>query len=241
MKEALLLFAGLGVANCAFAQQSITFSTESYPPFSYRDSDGSYKGIGVEQVAIIMRDVGPPYTLEIMPWARAITLAETREWHCVFAAARTPERETRFKWVVPLYIDRSILVRHAGSNVHAGTLDEARQFTLGTHREDYTAQILKSLGFPKIDLSADIDTTLRKLLGDRIDMMPMSESVYDKLKTDGNPIEKVIVLTEQQLGIACNRNIPDDIIARMQSNLTKMIADGTQRAVEKKYGINRSQ
>ncbi len=240
MRSVLLLSAGLAVAGCAQAEQAITFTTESYPPFTYKTADGSFSGIAIEQITVIMRDVGHSYSIEIMPWARAITLAETQAWHCAFAAARTPERERQFKWVVPLFVDRSILVRHAANPVQAKTLDEARQFTVGTHRGDYTEQILKQLGFGTIDLSADVDTTLRKLLGDRVDLMPMSEAVYNKLKADGTPIEKVIVLAEQQLGIACNLAMPDDVIERLRTNLRTMIDDGTQAAIERRYGINRS-
>ncbi|MBW6423008.1 transporter substrate-binding domain-containing protein [Rhizobium sp. XQZ8] len=241
MKIALLLFASLGFAQSAMAEEPIVFTTESYPPFSYQEPGGNYRGVGIDQVDIVMKEAGAPYTLEIMPWARAITLAETQSRHCVFAAARTAEREARFKWVVPLFIDRNILVRHAGSPVTASTIEEAKRFTVGTHREDYTEGVLRSLGFPKIDLSADVDTTLRKLLGDRIDMMPMSEGVYDKLKSDGTPIEKVMLFSEQHLGIACNRDVPDALIAKMQAGLDRLIRDGVQAAILKRYGINEPQ
>ncbi|MCQ1850876.1 substrate-binding periplasmic protein [Neorhizobium galegae] len=241
MKIAVPLLASLSLAAGADAQQPVAFSTESYPPFSYQEPGGNYRGVGIDQVEIIMRDAGTPYTLEIMPWARAIAVAETQSMHCVFAAARTPEREPRFKWVVPLFIDRSILVRHAGSKVAAATLDEAKQYTTGTHRADYTEGLLKSFGFPKIDLSADVDTTLRKLLQDRIDMMPMSEGVYQKLKADGTPIEKVMLFSEQHLGIACNLDVPDELIVRMQAALDRLIKDGVQNAILKRYGIDELQ
>lgn len=240
MKRILLFSASLGAASCANGQESISLATESYPPFSYRDADGSYKGAGIDQVEAIMSSAGLTYTIEIMPWARAITLAETSNWHCAFAAARTPEREDRFQWIVPLYIDRSILVRRAGSPVQASTIEEAKRFTVGTHREDYTEQALKAFGFTSIDLSADIDTTLRKLLGGRIDMMTMSQGAFEKLKTEGTAIEKVMDFAQQQLGIACNKNIPQPVVSRMQSELDRLIATGTQKSIENRYGIKPS-
>jgi len=241
MKIALFVLASFSFASGAIAEEPIVFTTESYPPFSYQEPSGTYRGVGIDQVDIIMKETGTPYTLEIMPWARAITLAETQTMHCVFAAARIPEREARFKWVVPLFIDRNILVRHAGSKISASTIDEAKQFTVGTHREDYTEGLLRSFGFPKIDLSADVDTTLRKLLGDRIDMMPMSEGVYDKLKSEGTPVEKVMLFSEQHLGIACNKGVPDALITKMQASLNHLIKDGVQSAILKRYGINEPQ
>jgi polar amino acid transport system substrate-binding protein len=242
----LLAAAGLGLACPALAEPPhaappIALTTESYPPFSYREPDGTYRGVGIDQVGIIMRDADLPFTIEMMPWARAIALAETQPRHCVFAAARTPDREPRFKWVVPLFLDVNILVRHAASAANPATMDEAKQFTIGTHREDYTENVLKRLAFPKIDLSADLDATLRKLLGQRIDMMPMSEGVYAKLKTEGMPIERVMAFSQQQLGMACNKDIPDSEISRMQAGLDALIRQGGQKAILSRYGINTPQ
>lgn len=241
MKGIAFLAGSFALASSAFAQQSVAFTTESYPPFSYREPGGTYRGVGVDQIAIIMNEAGLPYTIEMMPWARALTLAQTRPRHCVFAAARTPEREPQFKWVAPLLLDVNILVRHAAYAVHATTLDEAKQFTIGTHREDYTESLLKSLGFPTIDLSADVDATLRKLLSNRIDMMPMSEGVYLKLKAEGVAIERVMTFSEQQLGIACNKDITDAEIDKMQARLDVLIKDGGQKAILKSYGIHTPQ
>jgi polar amino acid transport system substrate-binding protein len=241
MKGFAILAACFGTASCALAQQPIQFTTESYPPFSYRDADGTYRGAGIDQIAIIMREVGIPYTVEMMPWARALILAETQPRHCVFAAARTPDREPRFKWVVPLFLDLSILVRHTASAVNAQTIDEAKRFTVGTHRADYTEALLEDLGFPNIDLSTDMDATLRKLLGNRIDMMPMSIGVYAKLKAEGAAIEKLIPISEQQLGIACNKDVPDADIVNMQAALDALISDGSQKTILSRYGINSPQ
>ena len=238
MKTALLLLASFSFASGTAAQNPIVLMTESYPPFSYQEPGGKYRGAGIDQIEIIMQEAQVPYTLEILPWARAITMAETQASHCVFAAARTAEREAHFKWVVPLFIDRNILVRHGSSKVSAATMDEAKQYTVGTHRADYTEGLLRSFDFQKIDLSSDFDTTLRKLLDDRIEMMPMSEGAYEKLRSAGTAIEKVIVFSEQHLGIACNRATPDGLIAVMQANLDKLIKDGIQTAILNRYGIN---
>jgi len=72
-------------------------------------------------------------------------------------------------------------------------------------------------------------------------MMPMSEGVYQKLKADGTPIEKVVLFSEQHLGIACNLDVPDELIARMQAGLDRLIKDGVQNAILNRYGINEAQ
>lgn len=92
----------------------------------------------------MLEDTGTSYEVAVMPWARAIALASTQAMHCVFAAARTPEREKQFKWVTPIHIDRNILVARRKANVEASSLDEARKYRVGTQRGDYTEALLQS-------------------------------------------------------------------------------------------------
>lgn len=238
MRAAIFLIGAIGLGSPAAAQQAVTFTTESYPPFSYRDTDGAYRGATVEQVETAMRAAGISFTLEIMPWARAIALAEMQPMHCVFAAARTTEREPRFKWITPLSVDRTFLVRNTLSNVSAHSIEEARQYMIGTHRSDFTEEILRWLDFPVVDLSTDFAVTLNKLMEQRIDMMPISESVYETLKSEGRPLEKVIQLTRQEFGIACNRTMPDQVVKAMQNGLDSVINDGQQDTIRAKYGLH---
>jgi polar amino acid transport system substrate-binding protein len=241
MKKTIRLVGALAtvltLTSPASAQHALNMTTESYPPLTYRDKDGIYRGAGVEQVEAIMRNAGIPFTMEIMPWARAIALAETQPMHCVFSTARTAEREPKFKWISPINVSRNFLVRNAQSSVRATTMEEAKRYAIGTHRADYTESILRERGFPTIDLSADFEFTLNKLLELRIDMMPMSESAFEKLRAEGKPIEKVILFAEQPLGIACNKNVPDQTIERMQDALDALILNKQQDEILLRYGM----
>lgn len=214
----------------------MAFTTEDYAPFNYREGK-EIKGATVEQVEKVMAAIGVDYTLEVMPWARAYGLARTAPMTCVFATAHNSARDPLFKWIEPLLIDRNILITRKGSGVTAANLDEAKKYTIGTQREDYTETILKDKGFTKLDVASDFNATLRKLLNGRIDMMPISELYFDKLKAD-QPVEMVTVLSAQPMGIACEKSFPDDLRAKMQAALDKLIADGDQKQIYLKYGMN---
>lgn len=234
MKRLALLLL-LGTAPAASAE-TVHFTTEEYPPYNFREGN-EYRGLGYEQVVALMKEAGIDYTIEMMPWARAIALAESEPLYCVFTTAHIAERNTRFKWVEPLAIDRNVMVAREGSGIKAVTIAEAREYVVGTQRNDYTQQLLERNGFPKIDLATDLDLTLKKLLSGRIDMMPISERYYLQLREEGHPLEKRFVLTEQKFSVACNVNFPEDIIRKMQAGLDKLIADGTQKALLTKYGM----
>jgi polar amino acid transport system substrate-binding protein len=234
MKKLLLL--AFLILPAAASAQTVSFTTEDYAPFNYRDGK-VIKGATVEQVEKVMADIGVDYTIEMMPWARAYTLAQSTPMTCVFATAHNGLRDPLFKWVEPLLIDRNILIKAKDSAVTADNLEEAKKYLVGTWREDYTETTLKEKGFPKLDVASDFNATMRKLLGGRIDMMPISELYFDKLKQD-QPLEMVTVLSSQPMGIACQKDFPDDLLHKMQASLDKLIADGTQKQIFLKYGLN---
>lgn len=228
-------------ASCALATD-LVFTTESYPPYSYRSLHGEVLGLSVEQVREIIRSSGADirYTIEVLPWARALALAETQADHCVFLTARTPELEARFQWVTPLAVSRNFLVRRKDSAVRGTTLDDLRNYIIGTQRDDYTELLLRQKGFEHIDLSASYEFTLAKLLSGRIDLMPMSEPAINGLRDQGKPLEPVVQLADQALGIACNKAVPASIITRLQAALDRMIANGRMAAIARFYGVGTS-
>jgi polar amino acid transport system substrate-binding protein len=215
---------------------TVNLVTEDYPPFSYREGS-ELKGASVDQVEIMMREAGLEASIEIMPWTRAYAAAQTTPMTCVFTTAHSTERDGLFKWVEPLLVDDNILVAKAGSGVAATSLEQAKQYTVGTHRGDYTQNLLKEMGFSKIDVATDFSATLRKLLNGRIDLMPISQLYFEKMRAD-QPLVRIALLSSQSLGIACEKSFPDELQAKMQAALDKLIADGTQKAIFARYGLH---
>lgn len=224
----------LALATPASAAK-LFLTTEVYPPYNLQASDGSVHGVYFDQLKIVLQDTGADYEVAVMPWARAIALATTQTMHCVFATARTPERENLFKWVAPIHIDRNILVARREANIEASSLEEAKKYRVGTQRGDYTEALLEKLGFPQVDVGANFEITLNKLKLGRIDLMPMSESTFKSLPA--NSFSEVVTLARQQLGLACNKSVPDELIEKLQARLNRLIADGTQQRIFDRYNL----
>jgi polar amino acid transport system substrate-binding protein len=216
------------------AGETLHLTTEQYAPFNYED-DGEIAGLGAEQVREIMRRSGIGFEMELLPWSRAIGLAREKPMTCVFTTAHTVERDAQFKWVEPLLVERTLLVRASGSGVEPADVAAATAFRTGTQTGDYTVELLRNAGFAKIDLARDLDLTLKKLLSGRVDLMAVSESFLHRLQDKGVPVEEVAVLHEQVFSIACSLQTPDQIVARMQKALTAMIDDGTQAEILGRY------
>lgn len=235
MKHTIKLAAALFLMTSASANaQDLKLTTEDYAPYNFMQ-DGQIVGLGADQVFEIMRRTGISHDAEMMQWSRALGLAESTPNTCVFTAAHTEERDARFSWVEPLVVDRTLLIRKAGSGVNPADLEAAKAFTVGTQANDFTEELLKTQGFPNIDTSNNFDQALQKLDAGRIDLMSVSETFYQDLLSRGAQVEEAAVLSEVILSMACNPNTSSELIARMQEALDEMISDGTQEAILNKY------
>ena len=225
---ALLLLEG--VARAA----DITLVTEDYPPYNYLE-DGEIIGFGADQAVEIMQRAGVSYELRLLPWSRAVWLADTQPNTCVLTTSHTPERDLKYLWVEPLDTSLLVLAKKSGSRIAPKDLQEARRLSVGTQREDYAETVLRKEGFHHIDLSDDMATTVKNLMLGRIDLAALSEISVHHLKTEGAAIEPVLVLAEFADGLACNLNSDPDLVGRLQAALDSMIADGTQKAILSRY------
>lgn len=214
----------------------ITFVTEEYAPFNYSEN-GEIKGIAVEQVRQIASAAGLDHTIQIMPWARAIALAEHQSGHCVFTTGHNQERHHKFHWVEPLLKDQMILVKRKGDDLAVTTLEQARGLRVGAQRGDFAVEALKARGFTEIDLAADLALTLGKLKTGRIDLMPTSVKTFEKLIQSGEPVERAMVLDGQIYGIACNLDLPEATVTALQQALNELITSGGQDEIFAAYGL----
>ncbi|HTO32735.1 MAG TPA: transporter substrate-binding domain-containing protein [Pararhizobium sp.] len=226
----VLLFSG------SVKAEPMKLLTEEYPPYNFSEN-GVIKGISFEQAELMMEGIGAEYSLEILPWARALSLVENQAPTCLFTTGHDDERDKRFKWVEPLLVDHMVMVRKAGSGINPISVEDAKRFTVGTQREDFSANFLKKNNFPKIDLAVDMETTEKKLLSGRIDLMMTSEKTFEMMRDQGTAVESALVLEGKLYGFACNLGMSDDVMARMQAALFALIADGTQDKLFVKYGL----
>lgn len=216
--------------------ETLHFVTEEYAPFNY-SKDGKITGVAVDQVEAITKAAGIDMTIEIMPWARAFATAENKPMHCVFTTGYNRERADRFVWVNPLLKDQMVLLKRADGSRGPATMNDALHMKVGSQRGDFAVEALEDLGFTNIDLAADIDISVRKLLSGRVDLLPTSIKTYDKMAKEGLAVEKAMLMTGQIYGIACHSKTPADLVKRLQAALDELIESGDQDRIFAAYGL----
>ena len=224
------------LSGSAASAVDIQLMTEEYPPYNFRSGD-EIAGLGAEQVFEVMQRAGLSYEVELTRWSRAIGTAERRPATCVFSTFHTDERDDRFLWVEPLAVDRSLLIKRNDSDIALESLADAQDYAIGTQTGEFTVGILESAGFDQLDLTASMDDALKMLLAGRNDLMAVPEAYFQRIATDGVPVEPALVLSTTNVAIACNLETDPEHVARMQQALDAMITDGTQMEIQNRHTI----
>ena len=211
-------------------------TTEQSAPYSMRQGDRVI-GIGTDIVREIMKRTGTTYTVDLLPWKRAYTAALERKDACVFSTTRTPEREPLFKWVGPIGGADWVLMARTDRHLKLNTLDDAKRYRIGTYNGDARNDYLRTRGF-QVDPAQNDLINPRKLMLGRIDLWAASlrrGSVTLARLGYADQIESVFVFNRISVYLACNRNVPDDLVARMNGALAAMEHDGSARAITRGY------
>lgn len=236
MVTKLLLAASIVALPMAAQAGALQLFTEYTPPDIMRDGD-RIVGISPDKVKEIMSRAGISYTVEIMAWRRAYELALRTPGSCVFSTSRTPEREALFKWVGPLREVDWTLYGLANAPFQLATLDDAKKLRIGGYNGDVRAQYLIDRGF-RVDTAPDNFSNPRKLLGGRIDLWVTSHQLANGVLEQEGLVGKIVPLLTFRTShayLACNKAVPDAMVAAMSAAMAEIVKDGTSAAIDRKY------
>ena len=230
--------AWLGGADAAVlpAPLRLHLMTEATPPISMLEGK-KVIGSGTEKVEEIMARTGTPYYLELLPWKRAYTVLQQRPDACLFSTTRTPERDGLFHWVGPTDEADWVLLGRSDRSYKLHVLEDARSLRIGTYHGDARDAYLRERGF-HVDSAPNDLLNPEKLLLDRIDVWAASLRRGSVGLKRADWAEKIVpVLTFNKVGVylACNRSVPESLVARMNAALESMNRDGTTRRIDLKY------
>jgi polar amino acid transport system substrate-binding protein len=228
---------GLGcAAPPAQSEPRLYLTTELAPPYSVREGERVI-GIGADTVREIMGRANIAHTIELLPWKRAYTAALERSDACVFSTTRTPEREPLFKWIGPIGEADWVLMGRADRKLHLNSLEDARNYRIGTYNGDARDQYLRARGF-KVDPAPNDLLNLRKLMADRIDLWAASirrGGVTLAHMGYADKIVPVFVFNRTRVYLACNRGVSDAMTARMETAYDAMARDGSLERILHRY------
>jgi polar amino acid transport system substrate-binding protein len=178
-------------------------------------------------------------TVNIFPWARALVMAEKDSNNCVYSTIRTPERETKYKWIGPLFVDNLALFARAERDIQLAAIEDARKYRVGTYIGSLAIPILNAKEIP-MDVAPDDQANIRKLAIDRIDLWVASlrTGPYAAKRTGIVKVKPVLTIgnaNDFQMYLACNPTMSNETVDMLNATLKTMHRDGTITRILKKY------
>lgn len=87
--------ASMAFAACAHAGTPLQFVTEPFPPFNFEEN-GKAAGPMVEVLQAVCKEAKLSCSAQIMPWRRALAMAESGQADGIFSILHGPEKAQNF-------------------------------------------------------------------------------------------------------------------------------------------------
>lgn len=154
-------------AQPACGQTPMRFVTEPFAPYTYA-IDGRAAGPMVDVLQAACLRLGWACSIEVLPWRRALNMAQHGEVEGIFTIVDSPERRQYFHVSPPVIEGRYVLFSRLGNSFQYGGAPQALAGrTLGAYGPSATALTLEQLidGVPRTrsEIEPDNRTVLRKL------------------------------------------------------------------------------
>lgn len=249
LKRLLLVLASasLLLVNGAHAAENpdtgLVLLTENFPPYNMAKNgknfaqDENINGIAVDIVREMFKRAEVSYSLTLrFPWERIYKLALEKPGYGVFVMARLPDRENLFKWVGPIGPDDWIMLAKADSKISLESLEQARKYKIGAYKGDAIAQTLAKQGLKPVVVLRDQDNA-KKLVNGQIDLWATGDPAGRYLaRQDGvTGLKTVLRFNSAELYLALNKDVPDDVVAKLQAALDQLRKEGVVDNIMAKY------
>ena len=130
LASCLLLVTGAAFAGFTPPQKLTVVTDDNYPPYLFRDGDGSLQGIIKDKWELWSARTGVPVVIEGIPWAKAQEAALAGRADVIDAIAFTDARRTLYEFS-PAYaaVDSRVYFHHSVSGIN--DVASMRGFTIG--------------------------------------------------------------------------------------------------------------
>lgn len=229
--------ASLGFLSATWAGPQLVLTTENYPPFNMQEEDTKrIIGISADIVREVMKRSRVSYSMKFLPWQRAFTMALRDQGTCVFSTTETAERKDKFKWVGPLVQNDWTFFGRSDSDITISSLDDARRYIVGGYKGDAVAVYLEQQGF-NLDLASEDQVNPRKLAAGRFELWATGQYLGPYLAQQaGVEIKPLYTFRETVMSLACNHNVDDALIAKLNTILEDLRKEGVIERIAANYG-----
>jgi polar amino acid transport system substrate-binding protein len=230
------------VVAAAAAPALIGF-TENLAPLNYQDEQGP-QGFSVELLRLMAARAGLPLEVQVLPWLRAMQMAEAQPGSLLFSLTRTPEREAQFQWVGPIAQRRILIYKLASrTDLHLSQLSDLGVLKIGVVRDSAADRQLQAAGLkPGTQLEHGLDdaTNVRKLMAGRMEFVALLDWAaawnMRQLKLPYATLQPVMEQdTDKSYWYGLRSDADPGLVRRLQAELDALKRDGRYERLRQRY------
>jgi polar amino acid transport system substrate-binding protein len=195
--------------------------TLQYPPYAYEEAK-QVKGVAVEIVTEVLNRMGLPFSITVLPWARALHQIKKGEADAIFTLFKNSEREVFADYshevlipqIVSLYVKKNTTIEFSGD------LRQLERYSFGLVRKvsygDIFDLALKKKILTNIVRSNNAEQSFKMLFSNRVDIVAINK--YGALDI----LRKTNRLKDTKKLKPDLQNIPSYIAFSKEKNLTSV-------------------
>ena len=193
-------------------------------------------------VTLILNKLGRTEKIEVHPWTRGYNMLLGSDNVALFSTIRTEQREDLFQWIGPIAEERFSFYALRNSDIEITNIEDAKQYTIGVQRDDFTEQYLKTNGFNNITVSSTPDISLDMLLYGRIDLWLVGDSTSEgfckEMGIPRNEIKKLYTVISTKVYIAFSKSTSASTISLWQKAYNKLYQSGIVKDIYSRYDLD---
>ncbi|MBF0224241.1 MAG: transporter substrate-binding domain-containing protein [Desulfobacterales bacterium] len=173
---AIILFFSIFLLHTQALSEPLHIVTLQYPPYEYEEN-GEIKGMATELIREVFRRMNQPIKIELLPWARALTMIELGQADAIYTAYKTSERELFADYSNQVLMPQvvSLFVLKDSPITFDGDFSKIQGYIIGTVlKVSYGEQFdeaVKNKVIDRIRVSYSGEENMQKLMDKQIDIL----------------------------------------------------------------------
>ena len=179
-----------------------------------------------ELAQIILKPSQLAWTQRMVPPARYFQEIERDDRACGMRSSLASAKEHDVIWI-PTFASRFVVAARPGLDLVPDRLEALKGFRVGTAIGSRTLKLLDAAGVAA-DATPGDGLNYQKLMAGRIDFwFTTAEAPILYARTTGNPAPRIAFdFGPTQVGMVCNRRMPEAILAKLRNAITRYIENG---------------
>lgn len=234
-----ILAAAIMLFSTALMAQNFKLVTEEYPPFEYKEN-GKAMGMDIEILDAVKAKAGINFTIEFLPWNRALDQVQKGSADGIFSMLKNAEREAFLHFPAqPLYTSRTVLFAHESFAGDIKTIDDLKGQTVGVVLGNSYGKAFDSATHFTKDGAADQETMMKKFISGRSKLIITSEEVgqylLKKLGGKGRVLSLEVSKEQYYVGISKSSANGKTLFEKMSQAFADLEKSGELDKIRSKY------